>query len=157
MKSTKVETCYAESLMSLWWTMSEWGACINGVQYRTLGCKELFSDQMVDISYCGKDVPESSRTCGTLDKVIVQSSSDYADVIDAANFLAGSSFIPDYSSNPAQYQLNDMITRQELLTMILKAMKLTPAPEYQCQNIFSDISDPEVCAVAETALANRLI
>lgn len=87
----------------------------------------------------------------------VQSSSYYADVIDAANFLSDRDLVPNYSSNPAQYQLNDMITRQELLTMILKAMKIAPASGYQCQNIFSDISDPEICATAETALANGLI
>ena len=36
-------------------------------------------------------------------------------------------------------------------------MKLLPASGYQCQNIFSDISEPWVCAIAETALANGLI
>lgn len=47
--------------------------------------------------------------------------------------------------------------RQEILSVMLHVMKLTPAVGYQCQNIFSDISDPSVCAIAETALANGLI
>ncbi len=87
----------------------------------------------------------------------VKSSSYYSDVLDAANLLADRRIITNYASDPAQYLWNNLINKQDLLSMILKAMKLAQPTSYQCQNIFGDISDSSVCAVAETALANGLI
>jgi hypothetical protein len=154
--SSTGETCYAQSIMVYGWIIGEWGTCSNSIQYRTTQCIETYSGQPVDISYCG--IPnESSRPCVVTSKTQMQSSLFENNPMDAANALANIGIIASHFDTPENYGLDEAITRQEYLKIMLTAMKLLPARGYQCQNIFSDISEPWVCAIAETALANGLI
>lgn len=103
------------------------------------------------------DSSDSSFTVIASTNVTQIQSSHFSTPVDAANTLARLRIIMDYSANPSNYRVDQVIIRQEYLKIMLSAMKLIPAASYQCQNIFSDISEPWICAVAETALANGLI
>jgi hypothetical protein len=76
-------------------------------------------------------------------------------MITAANSLAESGYIVDYSTDIKKYNLDKPILRQESIGIITKINGLIQEGDsgYVCQNRFSDVSQKDgwVCYVAETA------
>jgi hypothetical protein len=107
---------------------------------------------------CGVAGSSTGDTCYAPRTLQASLKSTYT-AIDAANKLAKLGIIQDYSANPISYRMEQPVMRQEYMGLILQAMNLMPNPSTNlaCNNIFTDSTEPWVCRIAETALANNLI
>lgn len=107
-----------------------------------------------------KMIAAASATAITLSVVapVTSVSADSAS-IEAANKLAASGVINDQSSNPAAYNLDSEITRQEIAKVIVNLSGATV--QEGCEGKFADVPatgiDAWACPFIETALENDFI
>lgn len=105
-----------------------------------------------------KVIAAASATAVTLSVIApVTSASAYS--VESANALAANGVINDRSSNPAAYNLDSEITRQEIAKVIVN---LSGEPVNEgCEGKFADVSgtgvDAWACPYIETALENGFI
>lgn len=63
--------------------------------------------------------------------------------IDSANSLAQTGLIVDHTDAPADYRLDDTITRAEVIGTALKMAGVLLPGDYFCQNYYDDVTyDP---------------
>ncbi len=154
--SSTGETCYAPRTFTYSWMVGSWGTCVGSQQIRTVSCQNDLG-QTVSNTRCTDTMPVLSQVCQMSSVTQIQSSHYNSSPLDAANMLAEFGIIMNYSDRPSYYRIDETMNRQEYLGILLKTMGLMTSSDYQCQNIFSDVSEQWVCRVAETALANGLI
>ncbi len=83
----------------------------------------------------------------------------YSDA-SAANKLAATGIIQDHSAKIADYRLGDNVLRQEAVGIagrVSGVIPNSPVSAYDCQDMFSDVSEGWVCRAAELAAAARII
>lgn len=154
--SSTGETCYASRSFVYTWSVGDWGTCVGSQQIRTVACQNNLWET-VSSNNCTESMPAASQFCQMPLVTQIQSSHYNNSPVDAANMLADLGIITNYANQPTYYRVDETMNRAEYLAIILTTMGLMPSSDYQCQNIFSDISVSWICRVAETALANGLI
>ncbi len=83
----------------------------------------------------------------------------YSDA-SAANKLAAAGIVQDHSAKIADYRLGDNVLRQEAVGIagrVSGVIPNSPVSAYNCQDMFSDISEAWVCRAAELAAAARIV
>ncbi|TXG78965.1 hypothetical protein E6Q11_00045 [Candidatus Dojkabacteria bacterium] len=83
----------------------------------------------------------------------------YSDA-SAANKLAAAGIIQDHSAKIADYRLGDNVLRQEAVGIagrVSGVIPNSPVSAYNCQDMFSDISEAWVCRAAELAAFARIV
>lgn len=72
-----------------------------------------------------------------------------------ANYLGEKGYIVDNSAKPADYRLDDNITRKEIMKIIAKLWGVTP--DESCTGKFSDVANDWGCKYIEWALSQNII
>jgi hypothetical protein len=129
-------------------------------------CQDIFGEHAIETldhkckCVTGYTWNASGDTCIRMTSITTNIDNNLEPYIKAASDLAERHIIT-HRDNPSDYQVSSLLLRQEIIGIALKIKGITLPDDYECTNIFKDVTSLKpnnwVCRAAEYAVKNNIV